>query len=416
MDESLKLTYESFLEDFLTADSIFFSGTGNECFSSDDRNKICKYTESLYILVCRDLEDSSLLGNAIRAKYKALIDVDIDNDASDTFSDDIDAAIVQLSHVNQNLELIFKRRIHEGPDEDLRNGLSKYWMDKRFSSKVVEIVERAQVEINAVHRDLQLKKASYFQKNSQTERDKLESLLSSAKDFLEQIEKANKETSRAQNDIQNHVKSAQEMLDKAEKAMNDVVSQSETVTRQSEEIKKQSDGILPNLLTILGIFVAIIVAFISGYLSIIQAGGTNISPIAQVCMAYFLLMGQLLINLVFLFMFMISRLSSRSISVLCLYSANVDHPGTCYGCKNSCPFYRRLWRKYPYLVAVNWAILVGYIILLLWWYVDVFLFAAFELWLSSNVAFPIVIFLAVILVAITFLIIFPVRIYFKNRN
>lgn len=424
MDASITLTYASFLEEFLTEDSIFFPSLDSDgCFSSDNRSKICHYTELLYTLICNDSDDLFQLGNAIREKYHALAESNAEDDTFDNFVGNIDAALIQLSHVNQNLGLIFRYRIHEGPDKDLCNSLEKYWSDQNFSLKIGEIVEHAQAAINAINQDLQLAKTRFFQKSSQIERDRLESLLSSAKDFLEQIEKANKETKKAQSDIENHVKSAQDMLNKADKAINDVVSQSQTVEQQSkaiearsEEIKRQSDGILPNLLTILGIFVAIIIAFIGGYFSIIQAGGISISKIAQVCMAYFLLMGQLLINLIFLFMFMISRLSGRSISVLCLYSANKNQPGTCYGCNNSCPFYRRLWRKYPYLVAVNWAILVGYAVLLLWWYVDTFLFTFFENWINSNVVFLIVIFLVIIFVVTAFLVAIPVCIYFKSRK
>lgn len=127
-------------------------------------------------------------------------------------------------------------------------------------------------------------------------------------------------------------------------------------------------------MTVLGIFVAIILAFVGGFFSVLIAGRIDVSPIAQVRFMYFLLIGQTLCDLLFLFMFLIARLSNKSIAVLCSGGIAQGRGIPCAQCASQCKWYVRWWRKYPYIITINCAVMFGYSFLWIWWYVDEFLY------------------------------------------
>ena len=122
-----------------------------------------------------------------------------------------------------------------------------------------------------------------------------------------------------------------------------------------------------NMLTILGIFVSIIFIIVGAYFTVTgELFNKSISSIIQINLGRFILMGHILLNLLFVFMFMISRLSAKSISVICK------------GCSNSicvnpeCGFSKRLVKKYPYVIYSNVILIGSYIVLFAWWLIEYF--------------------------------------------
>ena len=128
-----------------------------------------------------------------------------------------------------------------------------------------------------------------------------------------------------------------------------------------------ANSLTTNILTILGIFVSIIFIIVGGYFTV-SIDNKAFTDITQVNLGRFVLMGQVLFNLIFSFMFMVSRLSSKSIAV------------DCRGCEksvctnNKCSFIMKIWNKYPYVILFNFACLCGYVVFLAWWYLEEFVY------------------------------------------
>lgn len=153
----------------------------------------------------------------------------------------------------------------------------------------------------------------------------------------------------------------------AETKYNDTNSQLETATDAMAQTKNEMNSLTTNMLTILGVFVSIIFIIVGAYFTVTgEVFNKSISGIVQVNLGRFILMGQVLLNIIFLFMFMISRISEKNISV------------SCGGCPNSvcqdyqCGFLKRIVKRYPYVVYSNVLIISSYIVLLGWWIIETF--------------------------------------------
>lgn len=251
--------------------------------------------------------------------------------------------------------------------------------------------------------------------------NQIDGLMSSAKDLLESaqgaVTKAQEAVGRAQA-AQRAAEAAQCSAEaakcSAETAQTSAEQSRETAEGSASQAKSQVDNVLTNVLTILGVFVAIIVAFVGGFFSIMASLKADISPIAQVHLAHFLLMGHVLFNLLFLFMFMIARLSDKSICISCLECTNKEKRGVCGFCDNHCAWYQRAFHKYPYYVVANWIFVLGYVALYIWWYADVFCYDVFCStieWLSPSVGL-----LVITVVAGLLFVGLPVWMYRKIRS
>ena len=104
-----------------------------------------------------------------------------------------------------------------------------------------------------------------------------------------------------------------------------------------DKTKTEMNSLLTNVLTILGIFVSIIFVIVGAYFTVTgEIANLSISNIVQVNIGRFILMGHILMNLLFLFMFMIARLANKSIAVNCKGCPN----GDC--CNANCNFINRI--------------------------------------------------------------------------
>lgn len=150
-------------------------------------------------------------------------------------------------------------------------------------------------------------------------------------------------------------------------------TKSKKILKKLQKANKDSDQLMSHILSILGIFVAMIFVFVGGYdmLSLGLTSNLFSETISQINIGGVVLMGQVLFNLIFLFLFMIARLSNKSIAVKCL--------GCNDGCSNKrCKFGVRLWKQYPYVVVTNFIMFFSYIILFIWWAIEKFTYPHFE--------------------------------------
>lgn len=330
--------------------------------------------------------------------------------------DDVMAVRLEWSHIYQNLDAI--KAVFNSANSNLEE-LQDILDDTEFKQFIFSVVAKAQKTIDECNIQLRKKRDAISE-----EIEKISRIRSSAYDFLldqvaqtkadaenakVQAEEAKKQAELAKsltNTVNEQIKTVSEQIE----AVN---GQIKTVDRQAEEVKKRADNILSSVLTVLGIFVAILVALFGGYFtvreSIVAIDEISITP--QIQMAHFLLMGQVLIALVFLLVFMIARLSDKNIYVFCknFIVKNLENQGEineaylCSSCANKCPYYKRFFQKYPYIVGINLVIIIGYVTLFLWWYIDVFLYSTIKEHLSTfRIALTVFIIFIVFCILITF--------------
>ncbi len=223
-------------------------------------------------------------------------------------------------------------------------------------------------------------------------------------------------------DVENAVLAAQVALEKANKAIEEANIAISTAKQAAEDASKASAlaqsageaakkaeasknavrkalkkatedarGLLPNVLTILGIFVAIIFAIVACYLGIVleehsiaKSGVAYPKPLEY---AKFLLMGHMALALVFLLLYLVSKFTPYSIASYCErfeskipqkenedveIAPNTDAACDCSKCKHQCSGPRRLRLRYPYAVGFNFAFALGYGALWCWQLINVY--------------------------------------------
>lgn len=108
---------------------------------------------------------------------------------------------------------------------------------------------------------------------------------------------------------------------------------SEDVNRMNDKMNDNLNLVTTNSVTILGIFVAIAFAgfggikIINDVTSIISVRGVGVCKILFLCAV----LGFILFNILFLLLYIISRLTNKSIAMTCVYVKNDDH---CFNCNH----------------------------------------------------------------------------------
>lgn len=152
--------------------------------------------------------------------------------------------------------------------------------------------------------------------------------------------------------VKNALEQTKESLEKIEKLAQDT----EQTLKKIEELKQDIDTSTTNQITILSIFTGIVMAFVGGF-SILGSAFSNAELFeARVWLLIFLmsLVGFIFFNTVFMFIYMVAKLSGKRLSVQCK-SEQCGMCMKCEECKASkvwCPFHK-LWKKYPYVAYVN---------------------------------------------------------------
>ena len=99
------------------------------------------------------------------------------------------------------------------------------------------------------------------------------------------------------------------------------------------------------MLTTLGIFVAIVIAVVAAYLSVLIVGQQEQGNINTLSLSTSLLLGHILTNIIFLFLYLIGKMTARPVSVIC----KVYKKPSCTDCpyQDQCRSREKLWLRYP---------------------------------------------------------------------
>ncbi len=158
-------------------------------------------------------------------------------------------------------------------------------------------------------------------------------------------------------------------LNNLEERFNLINNQTETANETYEQVKSKLDSAHADSVAVLGIFVAIMIAF-SGGMSYISSCIASISsaPISKLVL-FVTLCGFILFNIVFLLMYLISRILGKSIYARC---KSIDCTCGPLGMP-SCNFDEQIQRRLPYVYWANkyfcYIILfdIGYMVLEMLW-------------------------------------------------
>lgn len=370
-------------------------------FEGDDRNLPSEVKEQIQSIMVQMYtlcsvepmqDEGDLLCKAIKARYKKIEEERFEGLPDEKYLEDrlthIEDALTELQRINQNVEYLFERDFLSDPPFLLSSPLTQYSQDQAFVDNLKSIGITVKKAIDELYKMLFDRKTTAKGLSFLNFKERYEALDSTLADLRQNM-----------TETQEISKNAQNVLEETKETL--------------VHVKTQSESILANVLTIMGIFVAILMAFFGGF-SIVRNGlEVSFSEIRQVRFAYFLLMGQVLANLFFVLMFMITRLSEHSISVYgCGKKKDSDEvTSDCASCVEDCSFNTKLKKKYPYVIYTNEMVLCGYFILWAWWYVDVFLYPHFERLLVNSLIISLAIF-AVIIAAV----VIPASIYFYNKH
>lgn len=286
--------------------------------------------------------------------------------------------------------------------------INKYLEDAVFNYNV-------NMFISAIKYELMVRKAiSKSEEDIENHKNIIFDFANAPKETLnKQIKEYNSILEQYKKDFGGYLKKAKSELKEAKKKYK--LSKNEI-----RKTKNDMSSLMTNVLTILGIFVSIIFIIVGAYFTVTgEIFNKSISNIVQVNLGRFILMGHVLINILFLFMFMISRLSGKNIYV------------RCQGCKDSqcisakCGFFKRIVKKYPYVIYSNILILGSYIVLFGWWIIEHFAYKYIQDKFSDFVLAHPNLFIFIVFLIVAILVIIPIIIlllysskykYIPNKN
>ena len=197
---------------------------------------------------------------------------------------------------------------------------------------------------------------------------------------------------------------------KADKVLADAIASAEKANNTAKEAQKiankaekTSDNIVPNMLTVLGIFIGVVVAIMACYLSIVlQEDNAEAIALKSIPLAFMFawMMGHVMVMAIFILLYMIAKLTDRRISngcpdYICASKINHDTQNVdntenyqdikddtgnksikrmtvsnisydCNVCKNNadCDFINRLKTRFPYFFWINILFAIGYLVIL----------------------------------------------------
>lgn len=239
------------------------------------------------------------------------------------------------------------------PSEEQSEWLRKFLSEKRFQSCVFQLLDSL---VRYVQNQLPDNKLlpSFEERVKAVARD-------NAEEFEDEIGKA---------------EAARESAERAQKA--------------AEEAKNAAESIIPNMLTTLGVFIAIVIAIVGCYLSVLLSNhvGNNAKTLD---MSMILLMGHILMNTIFLLLYLISKMSVHSLACHCMEG----HQRDCSRCSpdlcEKCSLWNKVWLRYPYVVAMNGAFVAAYCVLGLWYLIERYLGMDIDQVLKDNQGYAVIV-------------------------
>ncbi len=210
-------------------------------------------------------------------------------------------------------------------------------------------------------------------------------------------------------------------LESIKELQGDLEESNEKLIKANEKIDdatKQSKEILNQSIEVLGIFVAIITIFIGGFTEI-SLFGTMENLNTYKFFLYVVVTGHIMSDLIFMFVYMLGRITNKSISVSCINYQKIPDikdkvESKCLNCcfksdeacakytpsdnNKCCTLSQKLKYKYPYIYYANiFAVIVEVVLCMGWIYSDNIL------WIKSTMWIKIIILIAVVLLVLVFL-------------
>lgn len=123
---------------------------------------------------------------------------------------------------------------------------------------------------------------------------------------------------------------------------------------QMSQMNKKMDGFNSQSITVLSIFTGIVMAFFGGF-TILGGAFNNINNQNNAKLFFMIcLLGFVLFNTIFVFIYSASKISGKNISITCRHEK-------CEDC-NECHVLFRAIKRYPYIVFVNAVIIIGMVV------------------------------------------------------
>ena len=227
-----------------------------------------------------------------------------------------------------------------------------------------------QEESSEVSQKYNLAIYTQFAKIAEESAEKARKAAAEAKEITEkafaEAENAKTSAKEAMAAANNAKETAEKIIEEAQK----VQKAAEETQAAAEAAKNSAESMVPNMLTVLGIFVAIIIAVVAAYISILIGQHIEDSNLASLGLAAFLVLGHILTNIIFLLLYLISKLTKYTLACNCLVSKEND----CTNCSSwyGCTWMNKLWRRYPYIIVLNAFFAVGYLMYGLWVFIQTY--------------------------------------------
>lgn len=173
-------------------------------------------------------------------------------------------------------------------------------------------------------------------------------------------------------------------------------SSAQSAIKTAQKAEKTADGMIPNMLTVLSIFVGIIIAVVACYLSVLLvAKDTETISKVSVPLAFMMvwLLGHIILMVTFLLLYLTSKLTDKSLACHCKgfvlptgggnNSKNASKMPECNQCahRKSCNILIQLRSRFPYIYWINVIFVIGYLVLTVIHLVDLY----FADWLYENI-------------------------------
>lgn len=267
---------------------------------------------------------------------------------------------------------------------------------KSFAEDYQKLVDQEKNELDKKLKELEEKLKELEEKR--TAFNELETKLSDiASNAKKEVANLDATVTKAKTDAGNAKTAADEAklsAENAKMAAKEILENITTATTAANEAKETAKEMLPNMLSALGILVGIVVAIVGCYLSILLGEHSNditsaIGYSRPFEFARYLMMGHLTAMVVFLLMYLISRISRASLSCSCnnfypkLSNPNDANVHDCSQCTKQCGIPTRFVRRYPYLFGINLACCIGYVLLAIWQFVNVYFREQIDAWIIS---------------------------------
>lgn len=214
---------------------------------------------------------------------------------------------------------------------------------------------------------------------------------------LDEVQQENNKVKKIAKDAEKKFNEAVTVADDAKTAAEDAKTEATTATVAAKSVKRTADGILPMMLTVLGVFVAIIVAVVACYLNIILmeqnvAKSGILPPSRPFDIFQFVLMGHIMLAVIFLLLYLVSKMTVFNLSCHCSAYDSLQQDGEkkfevsdCSTCKVNCCLLIRFRRRYPYVYIINLVFLVVYVIIAIWQTVNIYCRDQLDKWIMAHI-------------------------------